>query len=65
MTTLAAILALAPLAFAFGEGAGMLQPLAIAIEAGLLAQFPLVLLALPVLLRLLRAIPETGDPGVL
>jgi len=56
MTTLAAILALAPLAFALGEGAGMLQPLAIAIEAGLLAQFPLVLLVLPVLLRVFRAV---------
>ncbi len=54
MTTMAAILALAPLALGIGQGAGMLQPLAIAIEAGLLAQFPLVLLVLPVLLRLFR-----------
>ncbi|ARA92812.1 transporter [Rhodothermaceae bacterium RA] len=58
MTTLAAILALAPLALGLGQGAGMLQPLAIAIEAGLLAQFPLVLLVLPVLLWLFRALPH-------
>ncbi len=55
MTTLAAILTLLPLALDLGQGAGMQQPLAIAIIAGLLAQFPLVLLALPVLLfRLTR-----------
>ncbi|WBO59188.1 efflux RND transporter permease subunit [Acidocella sp. MX-AZ03] len=50
MTTLAAILTLLPLALDLGQGAGMQQPLAIAIIAGLLVQFPLVLLALPVLL---------------
>lgn len=50
MTTLAAILALMPLALAFGEGSAMLQPMAIAIIFGLIAQFPLVLLVLPVLL---------------
>ncbi|MDX5932268.1 efflux RND transporter permease subunit [Acidiphilium acidophilum] len=52
MTTLAAILTLLPLAFALGEGSGMQQPLAIAIISGFLVQFPLVLLALPVLLKL-------------
>ena len=52
MTTLAAIFTLLPLAFDLGQGAGMQQPLAIAIIAGLLVQFPLVLLALPVLLFL-------------
>ena len=45
MTTLAAILALLPLAL--GQGSAMLQPLAIAIIAGLIAQLPLVLIILP------------------
>ncbi len=52
MTTLAAILTLAPLALALGQGSGIQQPLAIAIIAGLLLQFPLVLLAMPVLIGL-------------
>ncbi|USI72526.1 efflux RND transporter permease subunit [Sphingomonas morindae] len=49
MTTLAAILTLLPLAFAIGQGSGIQQPLAIAIVAGLLLQYPLVLLAMPIL----------------
>jgi multidrug efflux pump subunit AcrB len=53
MTTLAAIFTLLPLALDLGQGAGMQQPLAVAIIAGLLVQFPLVLLALPVLLSLI------------
>jgi len=53
MTSLAAILALMPLALALGEGTAMLQPMAIAIVFGLMAQFPLVLLVLPVVLYLL------------
>jgi multidrug efflux pump subunit AcrB len=52
MTTFAAILTLLPLALDLGQGAGMQQPLAVAIIAGLLVQFPLVLLVLPVLLWL-------------
>ncbi len=52
MTTLAAILTLAPLAFAIGQGSAIQQPLAIAIIAGLFLQFPLVLLAMPVLVGL-------------
>ncbi len=52
MTTLAAILTLLPLALDLGQGAGMQQPLAIAIISGLLVQFPMVLLALPLLLWL-------------
>ena len=52
MTTTAAILALLPLALGIGQGSGMLQPLAIAIIAGLLAQLPLVLIVLPALLVL-------------
>ena len=47
MTTLAAILALLPLALALGQGAQMQQPLAVAIIAGLLIQMPLVLLLTP------------------
>ncbi|MDB4989188.1 MAG: transporter, partial [Myxococcaceae bacterium] len=54
MTTLAAILALLPLALALGQGASMQQPLAIAIISGLLVQIPLVLVVLPVLLKLFR-----------
>jgi CzcA family heavy metal efflux pump len=49
MTTIAAILALTPLAL----GASMQKPLAVAIIAGLLAQGPLVLLAMPALFRLI------------
>ncbi len=52
MTTLAAILALLPLALNVGHGAGMLQPLAIAIVAGLVVQLPLVLVVLPALLAM-------------
>jgi CzcA family heavy metal efflux pump len=53
MTTLAAILALAPLALALGGRASMERPLAIAIIAGLIAQGPLVLIAMPAIYRLM------------
>ncbi|MGA8033492.1 MAG: efflux RND transporter permease subunit [Casimicrobiaceae bacterium] len=53
MTTFAAILTLLPLAFAIGQGSAMQQPLAIAIIAGLAVQLPLVLVAMPVLYRIL------------
>ena len=49
MTTIAAMLALLPLALALGQGASMQQPLAIAIISGLMVQMPLVLLVMPVL----------------
>ena len=52
MTTLAAILALLPLALAVGEGSAMQKPLAIAIISGLLVQVPLVVIVLPILLML-------------
>ncbi len=55
MTTVAAILALLPLALGLGQGSAMQQPLAIAIIAGLIAQLPMVLVVLPVVLRLLRS----------
>ncbi|MGB7930736.1 MAG: efflux RND transporter permease subunit, partial [Gammaproteobacteria bacterium] len=55
MTTVAAILALLPLALGLGQGSAMQQPLAIAIIAGLIAQLPMVLVVLPTVLWLLRA----------
>ena len=48
MTTLAAILALLPLALALGQGSAMQQPLAVAIISGLLVQVPLVVIVMPV-----------------
>ncbi|MDC8446910.1 MAG: efflux RND transporter permease subunit [Nitrospira sp.] len=59
MTTLAAILALLPLALAIGEGSAMQKPLAIAIISGLLVQVPLVVIVLPALLMLFSQ--ETGE----
>lgn len=66
MTTAAAILTLLPLALAIGQGSGIQQPLAIAIIAGLLLQYPLVLLAMPVLVRLTlpREKPQPTPPPV-
>src|SRR6185503_13593101 len=55
MTTVAAILALLPLAIGIGHGSALLQPLAIAIIAGLAVQLPLVLLVLPAVLSLIRS----------
>jgi multidrug efflux pump subunit AcrB len=53
MSTLAMILALLPLGAAVsGSGDQMLQPLAIAIIAGITIQLPLVLLAMPVVIGL-------------
>ena len=51
MTTIAAILALLPLAFALGQGSAMQQPLAVAIISGLIVQMPLVLLVMPIAFR--------------
>jgi CzcA family heavy metal efflux pump len=66
MTTLAAIVTLLPLALAWGPGSGIQQPLALSIIAGLLLQFPTVLLAMPVLISFtMRRNPrETGAAGV-
>ncbi len=61
MTTLAAILALAPLAFSLGAGSAMQRPLAIAIISGLIAQGPLVLLVMPALYRLIGG-PRADGP---
>lgn len=60
MTTVAAILALMPLALGLGAGSQMLQPLAIAIIAGLMVQIPLVLMLLPALLGMFSALKEGG-----
>jgi multidrug efflux pump subunit AcrB len=54
MSTLAAALALAPLALGWGQGSAMQQPLAIAIISGMVFQLPLVFLIMPVLFVLLR-----------
>jgi len=62
MTTLATILALLPLALGPGQGSSMQQPLAVAIIAGLIAQFPLVLVVLPVFLSLLGVRNQPGRP---
>jgi multidrug efflux pump subunit AcrB len=47
MTTIAAILALLPLAIGLGQGSDMQKPLAVAIISGLIVQMPLVLLVMP------------------
>jgi CzcA family heavy metal efflux pump len=62
MTTFAAILTLAPLALAIGQGSAMQQPLAVAIVSGLVVQLPLVLLVMPALFSLLerRGAPRSG-----
>ncbi len=63
MTTLAAILALLPLALGLGPGgASMQQPLAVAIITGLAVQLPLVLLVLPALLGIVHRV-ENKHPA--
>jgi multidrug efflux pump subunit AcrB len=59
MTTLAAILALLPLALALGQGAQMQQPLAVAIISGLLVQTPLVIMVMPLLYKILARIKKS------
>ncbi|PFH20549.1 efflux RND transporter permease subunit [Burkholderia sp. JKS000303] len=61
MTTIAAILALLPLAFALGQGSAMQQPLAVAIISGLIVQLPLVLLVLPALLGTLLGVKRSDS----
>jgi len=58
MTTLAAILALLPLALALGQGSAMQQPLAVAIISGLLVQIPLVVIVMPLLYKTLARIKD-------
>jgi CzcA family heavy metal efflux pump len=54
MTTLAAVLALSPLAIGLGTGARMLQPLAIAVIGGFTLSSVLLFFVLPVLYRIIR-----------
>lgn len=63
MTSLAAILALLPLALALGQGSGMQQPLAVAIIAGLLVQTPLVIIVMPLLYSALTALSKFRGIG--
>jgi multidrug efflux pump subunit AcrB len=64
MSTLAMILALLPLGAAIsGSGDQMLQPLAVAIIAGILVQLPLVVLVQPVLVR--WTLPKEETPPAL
>ncbi|OCC15586.1 Cobalt-zinc-cadmium resistance protein CzcA/CusA [Dissulfuribacter thermophilus] len=63
MTTVAAILALMPLALGIGQGAAMLRPLAISIISGLFIQFPLVLVVLPVLMYVLMGKRDAVTSG--
>jgi multidrug efflux pump subunit AcrB len=58
MTTLAAILALLPLALNLGQGSAMQKPLAVAIIAGLCVQMPLVLVVMPVLFSRLKRLKD-------
>ena len=59
MTSVAAMLALLPLALGLGKGADMLKPLAIAIIAGLICALPLVLVVLPAILAMVD--PRSRD----
>ncbi len=58
MSALIAILTLAPLALGISRGAGLQQPLAIAIIFGLTAAVPLVLLFLPAMVEGLASLPR-------
>ena len=63
MTTIAAILALMPLALGLGQGSAMQQPLAIAIISGLIVQMPLVLLVMPLAFWLWTSKHRTAESG--
>ena len=56
MTTLAAILALLPLALGIGAGAQMQQPLAIAVIGGFSVSSLLLFFGLPLLYRILKGV---------
>ncbi len=56
MTTLAAILALMPLALVLGQGSAMQQPLAVAIISGLVIQIPLVIVVMPLIYKMMSRI---------
>jgi len=63
MTTIAAILALLPLALEISRGSAMQQPLAVAIISGLVVQMPLTLLVLPTLLGFIHE-PQENSPEI-
>jgi len=63
MTTIAAILALLPLAIGLGQGSDMQKPLAVAIISGLIVQMPLVLLVMPLAFSVLHRNPRTRMKG--
>jgi multidrug efflux pump subunit AcrB len=64
MSTLAMILALLPLGAAIsGSGDEMLQPLAIAIIAGIVVQLPLVVIVMPALIRMTLPKEKEGPPA--
>jgi multidrug efflux pump subunit AcrB len=61
MTTLTTVVGMAPLALGWGEGAEMLQPLAVALISGLSMSLLVTLLLIPLLYRLThRATAATG-----
>ena len=60
MATLAAMLALMPLALGIGQGAAMQRPLAVAIISGLAVQLFLVLTILPSLITILKTSKDNG-----
>lgn len=63
MTALGAIIALMPLALGIGAGAQLHQPLAIAVIGGFIAAMPLLLIALPSLIRrFYKSAKPEGDP---
>ncbi len=63
MTVLATAFALAPLALALGQGAQLMQPLAIAVIGGFVFSGPIVLFLLPGLYRLLDPKGHLGRVG--
>ena len=64
MTILATVLALLPLAVAYGQGAQLMQPLAIAVIGGFLVSGPVVLLLLPSCYALLDPHGRLGGGAV-
>jgi CzcA family heavy metal efflux pump len=63
MTALGAIIALTPLALGIGAGAQLHQPLAIAVIGGFIVAMPLLLIALPSLIRrLYKSVKPEGNP---
>jgi len=53
MTAIGAIIAIMPLALGIGTGAQLHQPLAIAVIGGFVFAFPILLIILPAMLRIM------------